>query len=200
MISSNSQSRPGWYVVVAMLVLMVLLQLIEPPTLRYQHDWLKTGEYWRLLSAHWVHVNWIHLLLNAAGLILCMTLTTPLWSASRWLSYQLIFALGISLLFSAFNPELDWYVGYSGILYGVFLLAAVDLYHRDKLVSVLLAAAIVIKIAIEQSGELNITTSDIIGSPVIVDAHLYGVIMAVAIVSTNRLNTLVRARELTRSK
>ena len=95
------------------------------------------------------------------------------------------------MLFSHLNPELDWYVGYSGVLYGIFMLAAFDLYPRDKIIAVLLAAAIVIKITIEQSGELNLTTSDIIGTPVVVDAHLYGVLLAITIILVNRLISIV---------
>ncbi len=112
----------------------------------------------------------------------------------------MILSLGISLLFSLLNPELGWYVGYSGVLYGIFMLAAFDLYLRDKIIAVLLAAAIVIKITIEQSGELNLTTSDIIGTPVVVDAHLYGVLLAVTIALVNRFKTIFRVDQLSGNK
>ena len=176
-----------------MLLTMVLFQLIEAPDLRYQRDWFESREWWRLLTAHWVHVNWVHCLLNAAGLVLCLWIASPQWSISRWFVFQLLLSLGISLLFSFLNSELEWYVGYSGVLYGIFMLAAFDLYHRDKVVSVMLILSIVIKITIEQSSELDFTTSDIIGSPVIVDAHLYGMLLAVSIALVNRLYTMVRA-------
>lgn len=176
----------------AMLALMILLQLLGPEVSRYQHGWLQSGEYWRAISAHWVHVNWKHLLLNAAGILLCLSITAPGWSFIRWLLYQIYFALGISILFTLFNPQLDWYVGYSGVLYGIFLLAAVDLYDRDRLIAGLLGASIVIKITLEQTSDINLTTSDMIGSPVIVDAHLYGVILAIFIASVNRVIKLVK--------
>ena len=112
----------------------------------------------------------------------------------------MILAPGISLLFSLLNPELHWYVGYSGVLYGIFILAAFDLYRRDKVISVLLIAAIVIKITIEQSGEINLTTSDIIGSPVIVDAHLYGVLLGMALVLVNWLNKITQNAKLLSNK
>ncbi len=177
-----------------MLVVMVLLQLSGEELFRYQQDWLESAEYWRLITTHWAHINWVHFLLNAAGLILCLTITTPEWSIKRWLLYQLVFALGISLLFSFFNPGLIWYLGYSGILYGIFLLAALDLYQRDKLIALLLGSAIVIKITLEQTSEINLTSSDIIGSPVIVDAHLYGVILAIIIALVNHVITILNRR------
>jgi rhomboid family GlyGly-CTERM serine protease len=192
----NSKCRSGWYFVTAMLVVMALFQFIEAPGLRYQHNWQETHEWWRLVTAHWVHVNWIHFLLNAAGLVLCLSITSPQWTVLRWLVYQIVLATGISVLFSLFNPELKWYAGYSGILYGVFILAAFDLYRRDRVISILVIAAILIKITIEQSGEINLTTSDIIGSPVIVDAHLYGVLLAMALVLVIWLNKIARTAKL----
>lgn len=196
MISFNKESRQGWYFVAAMLLVMIVFQLIESPNLRYQYNWQESHEWWRLLTAHWVHVNWIHFLLNAAGILLCLSITSPRWTVLRWFVYQVILALGISVLFSLFNPTLNWYVGYSGVLYGIFILAAFDLYRRDKLISILLSAAILIKITIEQTGDINLTTSDIIGSPVIVDAHLYGVLLAMSIVLVNQLNKITQAAKL----
>lgn len=192
MISFSKQILPGWYFIPVMLVVMVVFQVIDAPLLRYQRNWLEEGEWWRLLTAHWVHVNWIHLGLNAAGLLLCMTMTAPRWSMLRWLVYQLSFALGISLLFSLLNSELNWYVGYSGVLYGIFLLAAFEHFAKDKVVSLLISIAIVTKITLEQSSDVDITTSDIIGSPVIVDAHLYGVLLAIAIALVNRVYTMTQ--------
>lgn len=196
MISFNKESRQGWYFVAAMLLVMIVFQLIESPNLRYQYNWQESHEWWRLLTAHWVHVNWIHFLLNAAGILLCLSITSPRWTVMRWFVYQVILAFGISVLFSLFNPTLNWYVGYSGVLYGIFILAAFDLYRRDKLISILLSAAILIKITIEQTGDINLTTSDIIGSPVIVDAHLYGVLLAMAILLVNQLKKIAQAAKL----
>ena len=192
MILFNKHTRAGWLFIAGMLLLMVALQLLGQKMFRYQFDWQESSQYWRLLSAHWAHTNWIHFLLNAAGLILCMSIATPGWSIRRWLSYQLILALGISLLFTIFNPELTWYLGYSGVLYGIYLLAAIDLFPRDRLIGLLLGVAIVIKITLEQTSDINLTSSDIIGSPVIVDAHFYGVILAAAIALANCVFTILK--------
>ena len=194
MISFNKDSGSGWFFVFGMLLLMVLLQLIGPESFRYEAGWLKNAEFWRILLGHWVHVNWVHFLLNAAGLMLCLVIAAPAWSLQRWLVYQIVFASGISLLFTLNNPYLSWYAGYSGILYGIFLLAAIDLYNRDRLIAVLLAVGIVTKILMEQLGDFNLTSSDIIGAPVIVDAHLYGVLLALLITLVNRVIEMTKQR------
>lgn len=176
--------------VAAMLAIMVILQLFDVHDLRYQYDWLPNGEFWRLLSAHWVHVNWMHLILNVAGLLLCMAITSPRWSIRQWIIYQLILGFGISILFSLRNPQLEWYAGYSGVLFGVYFLAAVDLYAREKLIALLLGAAISIKVILEQWSDLKVTTSDLIGTPVIIDAHLYGLGLGISIALAQRAYTI----------
>ncbi len=173
-----------------MLAIMAALQLFDIRLLRYQFGWWGDSEYWRSFTAHWVHANWSHFLLNAAGLILCMTITSPKWSSWRWIAYNFYLAIGISALFTLRNPELRWYVGYSGILFGIYLLAAIDLYARDRIVAFLLGAAIVSKVVLEQTSDINITTEDMIGVPVVIDAHLYGLLLGFSIALALRVYTI----------
>ena len=197
MIYFDKESRPGWIFVAAMLAIMVILQLFDFRDLRYQYDWLANGEYWRLLSAHWVHVNWRHLMLNAAGLLLCMSIASPRWLIPHWVVYHLILALGISILFYLRNPQLEWYAGYSGVLFGLYLLAAIDLYPHEKIIALLLAAAISIKVILEQTSDLKLDSSEFIGSPVIIDAHLYGILLGLTIALVQRAYTIGDRRDKT---
>lgn len=190
MIYFNKDTQSGWIFVAGMIALMIIMQLFDIHALRYQYDWLPKTEYWRLLSAHWIHVNWMHLALNAAGLLLCMAIATPRWKISEWIVYNLILASGISILFSLRNPHLGWYAGYSGVLFGIYFLAAVDLYRREKLIALLLGAAISIKVILEQSSDLKITTSELISTPVIIDAHLYGLLLGISIALAQRAYTI----------
>jgi uncharacterized membrane protein HdeD (DUF308 family) len=104
--------------------------------------------------------------------------------------YQLILGFGVSILFSLRNPQLEWYAGYSGVLFGIYLLAAVDLYAREKLIALLLGAAISIKVILEQWSDLKVTSSDLIGTPVIIDAHLYGLVLGLSIALAQRAYTI----------
>ena len=172
---------PDWRYVALTLPLMIVLQAIGPEFFRFEQDWMSSGQIWRPLSAHWVHVGWMHLLLNALGLVICVSLTSPGWSIKRWLLVSLCMGFGISLLVTFNNPEISDYAGHSGILYGLYLLGGLSLYSRDRLIAILVIAAIVIKILIEQFSSIDFTTADLIGARVIVDAHLYGFLMAIAI-------------------
>ena len=160
---------------------MILLQAIGPEYFRYQSDWTLTGQIWRMVTAHWVHVGWLHLLLNGVGLVVCVSLTSPGWSIGRWLTYSIIMAIGISIMLTLYNPEVIDYAGYSGVLYGLYVLAALSLFPRDRLVAALIIAAIVGKVFMEQFNFYDFNSGDIIGARVIVDAHLYGLLLAIAI-------------------
>ncbi len=172
---------PDWRYIAAVIPFMVLLQLIGPEYFRFERDWMASGEIWRLVSAHWVHVGWMHLLLNGLGLVICVSLTTPGWSIKRWVITSLIMGLGISILATLYNPEIRDYSGHSGILYGLYVLGGLSLFPRDRLIALLVIAAIVVKISIEQLSSFDFTTSELIGAHVLIDAHLYGLLIAIAI-------------------
>jgi rhomboid family GlyGly-CTERM serine protease len=175
------RQSPDWRFVAVIIPLMALLQAIGPEYFRYQRDWISTGEIWRIVTAHWVHVGWLHLFLNGLGLVICVILTKPGWSIRRWLISSLAMAIGISIMLTLYNPEVSDYAGYSGVLYGLYVLAAINLFSSDRLVASLIIAAIVIKVLMEQFNFYDFNTGDIIGAHVVVDAHLYGLLMAIPI-------------------
>jgi len=184
-----------WRFVGIFLGLAVLLQALGPEYFRYQRDWLQTGQVWRVITAHWVHVGWAHLALNTLGLVICVTLTTPGWSLGRWFAQSLAMGIAISVLCTLQNPEIFWYAGFSGVLFGLYFLAAHDLYRRDRLIAVLVASAIVIKVVLEQYTTIDLDSSALIGARVVVDAHLYGLLSAIAIAllwSTYTMNHVTR--------
>ncbi len=195
MIYFSRELISAWVFTLAVLVVMAISQLLDIRDLRYQPSWWTESEYWRGFTAHWVHTNWQHLILNATGLILCMTIASPKWPVWRWVVYNMYLAIGISTLFTLRNPELDWYVGYSGILFGIYLLAADNLYRRNRAIALLLGTAIVIKVVLEQFSDIRIGGGDLIGIPVIIDAHLYGLLLGLSIALAQRAYTMCIARD-----
>lgn len=175
------KASPDWRFLAIVIPLMALLQLVGPEMLRYDRAAVDGGQLWRLLSAHWVHVGWMHWMFNSLGLVICVSLTTPGWSIRRWALQTLIMGIGISILLVLYNPDLRDYAGHSGILYGLYILGGVSLFRADRLIAVLVIAAIAVKILMEQFQFYDFNTGSLIGARVIVDAHLYGVMMAIAI-------------------
>ncbi|MCG8371014.1 MAG: rhombosortase [Proteobacteria bacterium] len=138
---------------------------------------LEGGQLWRLVSGHFVHLGWSHLFLNLAGLALVTWLVGAAFGALRWLVVGLVTVVAIDAGFWWLNPQLDWYVGLSGLLHGLLaagLLAGV-VRRRDREAAIL-AVFVVAKLCWEQLlGPLPGSESTS-GGRVIVDAHLYGAV------------------------
>jgi len=145
--------------------------------LRFDRSGVLNGEIWRLISGHFVHLGWSHLVLNVFGLILIWLLFHKTASDRRWLSVLLVSALGISLLLLWLNPNLQWYVGLSGVLHALFVFGSLNEISMGRKSSWILLAVVSGKLAWEQiSGPLP-GSEQSAGGNVIVDAHLYGAIL-----------------------
>ena len=176
-----------WLPVILWVLLMMVLQFIGPDVLRYQTRAIHEGEVWRILSGHWVHANWIHFVLNMAGFFICRGLTGVSWTMAGWSWRIMTLGLGISLLFLLLNPNIGWYVGFSGVLFGLYVMSAVDAINRFRFISVTLLLLITAKMTIDLTSSGKMTSSELIGVPVLIESHLYGVVMALAIMGSQVL-------------
>ena len=160
------------------LALAVLLLAGDEPAraLRYQRAAVLDGEWWRLLSAHLVHLGWAHLWLNLAGLLLVWLLFGPRLRPVAWLAVFLLSALGTGLGLFWFSPGLDWYVGLSGVLHGLFVAGALAECRFEPRMGGLLLVLLAVKLAWEQFMGATPGTAEMIGAAVVVDAHLYGAV------------------------
>jgi len=141
--------------------------------LRYERTAiLNMGEYWRLISGHFVHGSIQHMAVNVAGLGLIAALFPRGYALSDWLVIGGLSLIAIDVGFVWYQPQLDWYVGLSGVLHGALAAGAIVWWRREsKALAAILAALLVGKLIWEQwQGALPLS-GDI---PVIVDAHLYG--------------------------
>ncbi|MBL7002734.1 MAG: rhombosortase [Gammaproteobacteria bacterium] len=171
----KNQYRHYWFPVV-LIVFFALLQWVGKDSLRYQNDLLSSHQWWRVLSAHWVHLNWLHWLLNSAGFLLLVALLELKWSARYWLLIISLQSLSISLGFLLFNPNLIWYVGFSGVLYGLYIFAAITRFKKDRFIASAILLLVLVKVVIEQWFGDSASSAALLGAPVVVDAHAYGVL------------------------
>lgn len=172
------------YRVILLIASMLALQwLLGPEWLRYdRYAMLHQQQWWRLITAHWIHVNNVHLLLNMIGFALIAQLVRLReWSHSYFFGSLLLMDLFISIMLLWRQPYLAWYVGMSGVSYGLLIQGALLLWPREKIWALVLAVLCLGKIALEQSVGSGVSTEQWIGTPVLVDAHLYGVIAGISI-------------------
>lgn len=142
----------------------------------YQRKLINNGELWRLLSGHFLHTNFYHLLLNLAALMLLWFLHGNFYHQTNILSLFIFCALITSLGLYYFSPELHQYVGLSGVLHGVFVFGAMmDIRAKEK-TGYLLFLGVWLKIAHEQIYGASTDVSNLIEANVAIDAHLWGAI------------------------
>ncbi len=170
--------RSAWGFVGILILVPTVLMLTGDEgmeLLRFDRSGIARGQLWRLLSGHLAHLGWSHLALNGAGLILVWYLVGTAYSAARWLLIAGVAVATIDVCFWFLNPDLEWYVGLSGLLHGLLVAGILARLPDDmNAETVVLAVLVVAKLAWEQfNGPLpgSELTS---GGPVIVDAHLYG--------------------------
>jgi len=169
---------PVHFLTIGLAVLAVLLQVFDfEIPLRYgRSEILESAQWWRVLTGNLVHLGYSHLLLNLSGLALISLLVGHALSVRQWVFIGLCSMLGVGFGLLTFNPELSWYVGLSGALYGLLLAGAIAEFNNQKLFACALGAITVGKIVWEQLFGAADTSEKLTGGTVIVDAHLYGML------------------------
>ncbi len=169
----NWDATYGWALlaVCAVLVLITLTGDAGRALLRYDRAALQSGELWRLVTAHLVHLDLHHVLLNCLGILLMWALFARDYTARQWLIVLLGSIAVIDAGLAVWDSTLRWYVGSSGALHGVMAAGTLAHLRRSERDGWLLAAFLVGKLIWEQGvGALPLSGSD----PVVVDAHLFG--------------------------
>lgn len=167
----------GWrgVALLAICALFEVLAVLGFPAfaaLQYDRTAIAGGEWWRLVTAHVVHLGLLHATLNAAGLALIWALFARDYSVGRWALILLASIAAIDAGLWLREPEIEWYVGASGVLHGALAAGAVARIRRRDRDGWLLASFLAAKLAYEQfTGPMPFSAG--IG-PVIVNAHLYG--------------------------
>lgn len=149
------------------------------PLLRYQRS-LIGDEPWRLLSGNLVHLGWSHLWLNLAGLALIQALFGQRLGPRQWWAVMLLVSAAVGAGLRLWQPQLEWYVGLSGSLHGLFAAGLLLDLRLAPLSGTLLGVAFTAKLAWEQLHGALPGSAEAAGGPVLVDAHLYGALAGLA--------------------
>lgn len=161
--------------------------------LRYERAAIFGGDFWRLVSGHFVHLGGMHLVLNLLALWLIMVGCGGPGQPPvlRTVIALLVLLLGVSAGLLLANPHLDWYVGLSGVLHGLLILVAV--WSQQDPLRWVLVAGTAAKVGWEQFTGGDSLTGQAIGGTVVVDAHLYGFLSAAGLVAVEWLCKRVRS-------
>jgi len=167
-----------WVTPLVVMVLVLLLQVaVEDPvgTLRYEREAIAGGQWWRLLSGHFVHADWNHMIWNLLGVGLVWFLFAQDYRPAQWLAIIASALLAIDLGLGLFEPEIAWYVGFSGVLHGCIAAGLIAWLGKERdALTVVVATLFLAKLAWEHwAGPLPLTSTSM-SVPVIHEAHSYG--------------------------
>ena len=169
-------SRHTLWLVLALWLLLLLTQSLEIRYLAYNRDAIVKGEYWRLITGHFIHLNNMHLLLNMLGVGMVLMLFDHLLAIWQWIVVLLASALIISLLIYLNLPQVQAYVGLSGVIHTLYVLGTLQLLNqpKERNFAIILMLMVTLKLLTENVGQGISFTADMIGGRVLYQAHLYG--------------------------
>lgn len=165
---------------VSIAAIVIVLHLLGPEAaawLEFDRNAIDQGQWWRILTGHFLHTNHWHLAMNLGGFALIMLLhgmyyrPLLLWS-------NLLFGcvlIGLALLF--WSPQISIYVGLSGWLHGLLVCGCCIDIQRQWSSGWLILAAVFGKVGWEQWQGASQDVVTLIDADVAVDAHLYGAII-----------------------
>ena len=160
-------------------IISIVLALAEPLSsnlFAYDRDQLNHFQWWRLITGHLLHTNTSHLLLNLTGLTLLWALHGHHYKILPYLMQFLALCLGTSIGLYYFAHHMQWYVGLSGVLHGLFVIGAYfDIRQKLKTGWVMLIA-VWVKVLYEQAFGASADVAKLINANVAIDAHLFGTI------------------------
>jgi rhomboid family GlyGly-CTERM serine protease len=173
-LNCDGRYRLGLLAACALLLIPQLGGSAATNLLRYDRGSIAAGQWWRLLTAHIAHLGLHHALLNTLGLVFLWALFAREWKPLQWAVIVLVVTVAIDSGLWFRDPGITWYVGASGVLHGLMAAGVVAYVRRRDPLGWIMAGLLAAKLAYEHiQGPLPFAGR---GVPVVVDAHLYGVL------------------------
>jgi len=150
--------------------------------LRYSRIGVAQGQWWLLFTGNFVHLGWMHILLDSAGLVLLWILCGECLRGWRWLFATIAgsWAVGLGLWWAW--PNVVWYVGISGVAHTYWAAGALLLIMARRWEGYALLVFLAGKLAWEQASGTGLPTSDaLLSGPILTTAHLIGAIAGVVV-------------------
>lgn len=173
----NRDKRILFALFIFLLAVTFLLQALPDSgksIIRYDRAAILSGEWWRLFSGHFLHLGWMHLFLNLAGLGMILVLFWRYWTTKNFIQVFLFSLIAVCIGLWWLATDVRWYVGLSGVLHGLLIAGAILSFSAERWFSLIMIAITCGKLAWEQITRSSAGTAELIGGKVLFDAHLYG--------------------------
>lgn len=177
------RQKKQWYAAISFAALLLLLAVFHTffnPLLQYDHLIFSKHQYWRVITAHFVHLNLYHALMNLAAAALILSMFSEFITVRWWVCLTLVLSLCVSMGLYFFDHNVHYYVGFSGVLYGLWMYGALICLHHMPFISTTICC--VLTYTVWQQQAENFDTGYLAGwinGQVIVNAHLYGFVAGI---------------------
>lgn len=162
--------HPGCLVAAVLMLALQAGSATVLDALRYERASIASGQVWRLVSGQFIHLGWAHCLLNLGGLAMLATILPAAVRVGRC-CLALGTLIGLVMFFTM--PGLQHYAGFSGILYGLAVVALLPRAPKEPAVAVVLAA-LAVRALWPWMGGGNADAAAWLGAPPLAAAHLAG--------------------------
>lgn len=168
-----------------LIVLAILAADLAPvgAALEYRRI-LAFSEPWRLLTAHYVHLSFLHACLNGVALVLLGHLFADRLKPRDVFTILLIAPIVISVAFWVVLPELQWYRGLSAVLHAMFFAGCVvwigQTTGRARWLPVAALLGGTAKVLLEQPWDSSFPVHEMLRVAVVPQSHLLGAIVGTA--------------------
>ncbi|NRB40068.1 MAG: rhombosortase [Pseudomonadales bacterium] len=134
---------------------------------------INDGEIWRVLSAHFIHINWNHFAMNMAGTALCIAVFRFDVAPKHWLISAIFISLFSSLfLYLSYQPQQS-YVGFSDTLHGWLVIGMLAMLSKEPKLAGIMLTVFIGKLLYENFVEPP-SAHLLAGSRVATESHLFG--------------------------
>ncbi len=184
--------RPLILAIIGVSLLLLAFQNLQSEFVFDRHN-IAQGQWWRLITGNLTHSNYNHLALNLTGLWMLGFLFVDSLKIKTFILSTIFLGLVVGSALYLYSPELDFYYGFSGVLYGLYIIGAISaIIKQDYFTGILVLSLIIAKIIWDSLNGGSQTSAELIGIPVATDAHLYGVIGALIISAIYSLPSLIQ--------
>lgn len=161
-----------WVPVILISIMFTLYFSAAADALAYDYERL-FSEPWRILGAHFVHLNFAHLISNLLAFIAVCLIFAPVMQGRVLLNVVLF-----SALFAALVPyllgEQAQFAGFSGVIHGLISFATCQMALQKRKAGYVMLALLALKLCAEWF--LPLPTSIWLGADIAPAAHLGGAV------------------------
>ncbi len=177
--------------IIIFVLFIFLLSALAQLSLMFEMDWLQfaradieAGQWWRFITGNLVHLTWRHFAMNILALLAIFALYSKCLNIHGMILVFLLSCLSVTLGIWIFSPQIHWYVGLSGSLHGLLVtLIILDYAIHKYWLNIILLFALITKLLWEGMMGPMPGSESVAGGPVVVQAHLYGFLGGLIIVS-----------------